>query len=142
MRTPLHAVQASEAGTAEADYAHDATATHQALPQSTADSLLDDAEPQGKMGSVTALAAVKSLVVASEFLGSITVSRVQPNSLVPLQVRSVDRSGLFAQATLPLSDTDFLVAAHPFGLVLLKRCVLVCSASLRGILRLARSQFA
>ena len=74
------------------------------------------------MGSVTALAAVKSLVVASEFLGSVTVSRVQPNSLVPLQVRAVDRSGIFAQATLPLSDTDFLVAAHPFGLVLLKRC--------------------
>ena len=74
------------------------------------------------MGSVTALAAVKSLVVASEFLGSITVSRVQPNSLVPLQVRAVDRSGVFAQATLPLSDTEFLVAAHPFGLVLLKRC--------------------
>ena len=74
------------------------------------------------MGSVTALAAVKSLVVASEFLGSITVSRVQPNSLVPLQVRAVDRSGVFAQATLPLSDTEFLVAAHPFGLLLLKRC--------------------
>ena len=74
------------------------------------------------MGSVTSLASVKSLVVASEFLGSVTVSRVQPNSLVPLQVRAVDRSGIFAQATLPLSDTDFLVAAHPFGFVLLKRC--------------------
>ena len=81
------------------------------------------ATAQGKMGSVTALAAVKSLIVASEFLGSITVSRVQPNSLVPLQMRAVDRSGIFAQATLPLSDTEFLVAAHPFGLVLLKRCV-------------------
>ena len=117
---------------------HVATATNQMLPQATTDSILDCiGTAQGKMGSVTALAAVKSLVVASEFLGSITVSRVQPNSLVPLQVRSVDRSGLFAQATLPLSDTDFLVAAHPFGLVLLKRCVAVRGAALRRVVRLA-----
>lgn len=74
------------------------------------------------MGCVTALSTLNSLVVASEMLGSITVSQLQPGDLVPLQTRSVDKTGIFAQAALPLSETEFLVSAHPFGLVMLKRC--------------------
>ena len=77
---------------------------------------------QAKMGCVTALSTLNSLVVASEMLGSITVSQLQPGDSAPLQTRSVDKTGIFAQAALPLSETEFLVSAHPFGLVMLKRC--------------------
>lgn len=75
------------------------------------------------MGCVTALATLDSLVTSSELLGSITVSEVQPGDSAPLQARSVDKSGFFAQAALPLSETEFMVSVHPFGLVLLKRRV-------------------
>ena len=76
---------------------------------------------QVQTGCVTALATLDAVVLSTQLLGSITVSQMLPGRLPPLQRCSVDRSGIFAQAALPLSETEFFLSAHPIGLVMLKR---------------------
>ncbi|KAK9810046.1 hypothetical protein WJX72_003937 [[Myrmecia] bisecta] len=71
--------------------------------------------------NVSSLAAYGATVVAADFLGSVSVMRAAPGGPVPLLTVAADRTPLYAQALLAISDTLTLVAAHPYGLVLMER---------------------
>lgn len=77
---------------------------------------------------VVALAAVEDLIIASEFLGSLTVFKGEfkpkaPKESLPLYTPmiplSTDRTSTCVQAFVPLSKSNFLASVHPFGLIVL-----------------------
>ncbi|CAD7700465.1 unnamed protein product [Ostreobium quekettii] len=78
--------------------------------------------------TVVSLASVDNLVLATEFLGSVTVFRgdftvrhEKRQSLLwaPLIPISADLNPIFVQALMPISRCAFLAAVHPDGLVIL-----------------------
>lgn len=77
---------------------------------------------------VVAIAAMEGMIIASEFLGSLTIFKAEfkvkpeketPPLWAPMVPLAVDRMSTCVQAVVPLSKSIFLVSVHPFGFVVL-----------------------
>jgi hypothetical protein len=82
-------------------------------------------------GAVTGLVTQGSLLLASDFLASVTLLRLEsqrvtkpgspPTTVTSLVPLSADHNPVFAQSAALLGDARALVSVHPHGLALMRR---------------------